>query len=33
VSDYRGARDDVRGMAQRIAFEVSAAILQKDATR
>ena len=33
VSDYRGARDGVRGMAQRIAFEVSAAILQKDATR
>jgi len=33
VSDYRGARDDVRGMAQRIAFEVSAAILQKEMTR
>ena len=25
VSDYRGQRDDVRGIAQRIAFDVSAA--------
>jgi TolB-like protein len=33
VSDYRGARDDVRGIAQRIAYDVSAAILQKEATR
>lgn len=29
VSDYRGARDDVRGIAQRIAFDVSEAILKK----
>jgi adenylate cyclase len=29
VSDYRGARDDVRGIAQRIAFDVSAAILER----
>lgn len=28
VSDYRGARDDVRGIAQRIAFDVSAALLE-----
>ena len=33
VSDYRGARDDVRGMAQRIAFDVSAAILEREAGR
>jgi len=33
VSDYRGARDDVRGLAQRIAFDVSAAILEREATR
>ena len=33
VSDYRGARDDVRGIAQRIAFDVSAAILEREATR
>jgi TolB-like protein len=33
VSDYRGARDDVRGIAQRIAFDVSAAILERDTTR
>jgi TolB-like protein len=30
VSDYRGARDDVRGIAQRIAFDVSAAILERE---
>jgi len=29
VADYRGAKDDVRGMAQRIAFDVSAAILER----
>ena len=29
VSDYRGQRDDVRGIASRIAFDVSAAILQR----
>ena len=29
VSDYRGARDDVRGIAHRIAFDVSAEILRK----
>jgi TolB-like protein len=29
VSDYRGAREDVRGMAQRIAFDVSAEILKR----
>lgn len=28
VSDYRGEREDVRGIAQRIAFEVSAEILK-----
>ena len=33
VSDYRGPRDDVRGIAQRIAFDVSAAILEREATR
>jgi adenylate cyclase len=30
VSDYRGQRDDVRGIAQRIAFDVSTAIVQRD---
>ena len=30
VSDYRGARDDVRGIGARIAFDVSAAILQRE---
>jgi adenylate cyclase len=29
VSDYRGARDDVRGIAQRMAFDISAAILDR----
>jgi TolB-like protein len=29
VSDYRGAREDVRGIAQRIAFDVSAALLER----
>jgi TolB-like protein len=29
VSDYRGQRDDVRGIAQRIAFDVSTEILSK----
>ena len=29
----RGARDDVRGIAQRIAYDVSAAILEREATR
>jgi TolB-like protein len=33
VSDYRGARDDVRGIAQRIAFDVSAAILERESGR
>jgi TolB-like protein len=33
VSDYRGARDDVRGLAQRIAFDVSAEILKKETDR
>jgi adenylate cyclase len=33
VSDYRGARDDVRGMAQRIAFDISTAILKKESER
>jgi adenylate cyclase len=32
VSDYRGQRDDVRGIAQRIAFDVSAAILERGRT-
>lgn len=29
VSDYRGPRDDIRGIAQRIAFDVSAALLER----
>jgi adenylate cyclase len=29
VSDYRGQREDVRGIAQRIAFDVSAEILRR----
>jgi TolB-like protein len=33
VSDYRGQRDDVRGLAQRIAFDVSAAILERERTQ
>ena len=33
VSDYRGARDDVRGLGARIAFDVSAAILERERTR
>jgi TolB-like protein len=33
VSDYRGARDDVRGIAHRIAFDVSAEILRKASGR
>ena len=33
VSDYRGARDDVRGIGARIAFDVSAAILERERTR
>jgi adenylate cyclase len=33
VSDYRGARDDVRGIGQRIAFDVSAAVLQRESGR
>jgi TolB-like protein len=33
VSDYRGARDDVRGIAHRIAFDVSAEILRKESGR
>jgi adenylate cyclase len=32
VSDYRGARDDVRGIAARIAFDVSTAILERERT-
>ena len=32
VSDYRGQREDVRGIAQRIAFDVSAAILERERT-
>jgi TolB-like protein len=31
VGDYRGARDDVRGIGQRIAFDVSAEILKREA--
>jgi TolB-like protein len=33
VSDYRGARDDIRGIAQRIAFDVSAALLERTRVR
>jgi len=29
VSDYRGARDDVRGIAQRIAFDIGAELLRR----
>jgi len=32
VSDYRGQRDDVRGIGQRIAFDVSTAILERERT-
>jgi TolB-like protein len=28
VSDYRGTRDDIRGMAQRMAFDISAELLK-----
>lgn len=31
VADYRGARDDIRGLAQRIAFDISAAIVKQSA--
>jgi TolB-like protein len=31
ISDYRGARDDIRGIGQRIAFDASAAILKAPA--
>jgi adenylate cyclase len=33
VSDYRGQRDDVRGIAQRIAYDVSVAIREREARR
>lgn len=33
VQDYRGARDDVRGLAQRMAFDISAAVLEREKTR
>jgi len=33
VSDYRGQREDIRGIAQRIAVDVSAAILERERTR
>lgn len=33
VSDYRGARDDVRGIAQRIASDVNEAILLREHSR
>ena len=33
VSDYRAPKDDVRGIAQRIAFEISAAILERERTK
>jgi adenylate cyclase len=33
VSDYRGARDDVRGIGARIAFDVSQALLERERTR
>lgn len=33
VSDYRGARDDVRGIAQRMAFDISSAVLEREKTR
>jgi TolB-like protein len=33
VADYRGARDDVRGIAQRIAFDISTAVLERVRTR
>jgi adenylate cyclase len=32
VSDYRGQREDVRGIAQRIAYDVSVAIREREAT-
>ena len=33
VADYRGAADDVRGISQRIAFDVSAELLDAPDTR
>jgi adenylate cyclase len=33
VANYRGQREDVRGIAQRIAYDVSAAIGEREATR
>jgi TolB-like protein len=33
VSDYRGQRDDIRGIAQRMAFEISAELLRRDSER
>ena len=33
VSDYRGQRDDVRGIGQRIAFDVSSAILERTSSQ
>jgi TolB-like protein len=33
VSDYRGQREDVRGIAQRLAFDVATAILSHSGTR
>jgi TolB-like protein len=33
VSDYRGGRDDVRGIAQRVAFDVSEEILRRKSAR
>ena len=33
VADYRGAKDDVRGMAQRIAFDINQAVLERERTK
>ncbi len=33
VADYRGARDDVRGLAQRLAYDASTAILERAGAR
>ena len=33
VGDYRGARDDVRAIAQRVAFDVSEEILKRESAR
>jgi hypothetical protein len=33
VSNYRGQREDVRGLAQRMAYDIGVAIREREATR